>query len=333
MDALTAELFAALQAPAPVPAAIQARLGAGADRALARLVMDGVLEIDLGARFDCGADAHGVLFEAPAPDHDTINGTTATARLSLDALRHAAATPADSVDVLASRLYFYNRRPATPAWLQRLPTVAATEQFLGLAPASAARERLERPWKSAGAAQSGDDWQQWVPRVRTEREPGEPAGTYKVFVSPDERAAPDALHIVIDVLAALGAPPFKYGCGAYSLLRPDKIVTYFRSAEAKNEAARLLLSALAGVPAHGVPFSAEVGGDGLVSWGIDPPSKVLPLEWQDRDSWRTFVCGRLARSLFIARHARAATVSAVTFALDRLALEGVDVATWTPMEM
>jgi hypothetical protein len=330
VDALTAELFGALQTPASVPAAIQARLGAGADRALARLVMDGVLEIDLGARFGCGADAHGVLFEAPPPDHDL---TTATARLSMLALRHAAATPADSVDLLASRLYFYNRRPATAAWLQRLPTVAATAQFLGLAPGSAAHERLERPWKSARAAQDGDDWAQWLPRRRPERSRRATTFTYKLFVSPDERAAPEALQAVIDVLAALGAPPFKYGCGAYSLLRPDKIVAYFRSADEKDEAARALLSALAGVPAHGVPFSADVGGDGLVSWGIDPPSTLQPLEWQERGSWRTLVSGRLARALIIARHARAASVPAVTFALDRIALEGVDVATWAPLEM
>jgi hypothetical protein len=70
----------------------------------------------------------------------------------------------------------------------------------------------------------------------------------------------------------------------------------------------------------------------LVSWGIDPPDAVQPLESMEQESWRVAVTASLARSLLIARHAHSASTERVRFALDRLSLEGIDVNTWAPDE-
>jgi hypothetical protein len=155
---------------------------------------------------------------------------------------------------------------------------------------------------------------------------------FKIFVSPAPECVSDALHGVIDVLAAHGAPAFKFGCDVYSVLRPDKIVVYFDRAADMRECAAALGQALDGIPAQGVPFSAQLHGDGLVSWGIDPPDAIQPLESMERESWRIAVTARLARSLLIARHSSSASTDRVRFALDRLALEGIDVTTWAPDE-
>jgi hypothetical protein len=87
---------------------------------------------------------------------------------------------------------------------------------------------------------------------------------------------------------------------------------------------------LAGVAAQGVPFTSEIGGDGLLSWGMDPP-QTAARSWNGRLSWRLWLTHRLARALISAcRSPESSTAEPWRFALERLRLEGVDTATWTP---
>jgi hypothetical protein len=81
---------------------------------------------------------------------------------------------------------------------------------------------------------------------------------------------PRVLGIVAEGLSTARAPVFKIGTGTMGLLRPHKIVAYFADRDHLVVAARWLEDRLRGTRAHGVPFSAELGGDGLLSWGIDP---------------------------------------------------------------
>ena len=59
-----------------------------------------------------------------------------------------------------------------------------------------------------------------------------------------------------------GANQFKVGPDAAGLLRPDKFVVYLRDAAELRAVAAELTRALAGARPHGVPFSAELAGDG-----------------------------------------------------------------------
>ena len=108
-------------------------------------------------------------------------------------------------------------------------------------------------------------------------------------------------------------------------MRPDKIVAYFPSFERLAEAAGAVQSRLGGVPAQGVPFTSEIGGDGLTSWGMDPPASER--SWAGRESWRLWLTHRLARALLAAR---GVAEEPWQFALERLRLEGIDTGTWTP---
>jgi len=132
---------------------------------------------------------------------------------------------------------------------------------------------------------------------------------------------------------------WKIGADLAGLLRPDKIVAYFPDFDALARAAQILCERLDGLPAHGVPFTAEIGGGGLLSWGMDPPrDEALP--WSGPESWRIWLANRLARALLDAR-AQTGTVETDPaplnpplapwrFAVERLRLEGVDTDSWTP---
>jgi hypothetical protein len=126
-------------------------------------------------------------------------------------------------------------------------------------------------------------------------------------------------------LFAARAEQFKVGVGTAGLLRPDKIVAYFGTRDDLFAAAPPIRRALGGVPAHGVPFSAEIADAGLLSWGIDP--RGASTVWGA--SWRQWITTMLASALVGA--AAASVEERCTRAQSRLRLEGVDPATFSPM--
>jgi hypothetical protein len=105
-------------------------------------------------------------------------------------------------------------------------------------------------------------------------------------------------------------------------------VAYFDGFERLAAAGERLRARLDGVAAHGVPFSAEISQDGLLSWGADPPDHAQTPGMQGGESWRLWVCTRLAAALVSARGGS----EAAEYALERIRLEGVDPATWAPSQ-
>ena len=357
IDRETALLFLTLARPAPLPSYVRSRLGdAGAAVALARLVADGVLEIERGpAGFVSGAAAMS-LFAAPAAAGGRL------AELSLAALRHGqelARTLREPEPLhLSLRLYGYNRLPMTPRWRRTLPDATAVRRHLGIAAGGRWQPLLERHWRELPPG--GDEhWLRWRPAAGASSPVGAPipataprdAPTYKLYVSPAPGALPEAFGAVLDGLAAAGAPGFKVGAGAGGLLRPDKIVAYFETFERLAAAAGALTERLAGVAPHGVPFTSEIAGGGQLSWGVDPPPAAGfgPLGGDGRMSWRLWLTNRLARALIaavaasspvpllqgsgaadLAGAAAAETMEPWRFAVERLRLEGIDTGSWTP---
>ena len=55
-----------------------------------------------------------------------------------------------------------------------------------------------------------------------------------------------------------------------------------------------ILRELRGCPPHGTPFTADLGGGGLVSWGVDPGAGAGDFRWLEGESWRSLICNRLA---------------------------------------
>ena len=285
----------------------------GGPDALARLVLDGVLEIEHEGAFVSGAGAHRAYFDGVPPARQASR----LAVVSDDAVRYAESLGVDDSRVLRQRLYRYHARPASPDWWRRLAGDGAVARFLRIG-------RGNRPGL-VHALEAG--WHYWRPARGPAR--GRPA--FKLYVSPGVDDVPAALEATLAVLGRTrGMVAAKVGRDVHALLRPDKLVAYFRDRDALRAASAELGAALRGMPAHGVPFTADLTGDGLLSWAADPPADTISIDWVGDGSWRAWVAGRLGSSLALAASEPGGPAPAWLFALDRLSLDGVDLATWAP---
>ena len=303
-----AELFRSLSQPRGVDSA-----DAGGPDALARLVLDGVLEVEHGGAFVSRTRAHCAYFDGSPPPRPASR----LAAVSDAAVRYAESLGVDDPRVLRERLYRYNSRPASPDWRRRLADEGAVSRFLRIG--RAARRGLSH------ALERG--WHYWRPA----RAAGTNTPAFKLYVSPGVGDLPAALEATLAALAqGRGMVAAKVGRDVHALLRPDKLVAYFRDGDALHEAAAELAAAFGGMPAHGVPFTADLTGDGLLSWAADPPADTISLDWAGDGSWRVWIASRLASSLALAASEPGESVPAWLFAIDRLSLDGVDLATWAP---
>ena len=321
----TALLFLTLSEPGPLPEYAAARLGDEKSRTIGRLVFDGVLEIEHEGRYVSGAQA-GELLALTRSDA----GRGRIGELSIGALRYGQELGRLEEPLLALRLYCYGRRPITPNLARRLADEAAMAGFLGVGPDGAARQALERAWREV-PAEPGERsyWRHWR-RRRTESGRTESAGaSYKLYVSPATDALQSAVATVASSLgAARGTTAFKVGSDVHGICRPDKLIVYFDRLDDLQEGAATLRDLLDGCPAHGVPFTAAVTHDGLLSWGVDPPA---PASANGRGtSWRMWVTERLAEYLAVGRNGDHSQLEPWQFALERLRLSGVDTDSWVP---
>jgi hypothetical protein len=316
----TALLFQDLRTPGPLPGNVRQSLGGDAGAVVARLVLDGIVEIEHEGRFVSGAEA---IHLVPGIEEEG-RPATRTALLSIKALQYAQRLPIADSRALSARLYFYNRVPVTPQLSRRLPDADSVRAQLGLKPGS----RVLRGLSAAGLLTSPADedvgWLSW-------RQP-EGAGTgpiFKLYVSPALEQVREAFAALVDVARDAAPLALKVGADVYGLLRPDKLVAYLRGEDELEETSRRLAETLDGCPAHGVPFTAELAGGGLLSWGIDPPPRDRANSWLERESWRLWLTNRLALALLSARRSPG-DMEPWRFALRRVRLEGVDTDTWTP---
>ena len=146
----------------------------------------------------------------------------------------------------------------------------------------------------------------------------------KLYVGPRADALPSVFGTIATHLAECGATQFKVGLGTFGLLRPDKVVAYFAARDELLACGERLARGLKGVPAHGVPFTAALSGDGLLSWGVDPQRPDLA-----GASWRQWITGILAEAVAALDSERSAE-DGTKAALARLASEGIDPATFAP---
>jgi hypothetical protein len=310
-------LFLTLEEPGPLPAYVVAELGADVERTLAKLVLDGVLEIARDDRFVTGSAALELLRTSTA--NTLVKGRIG--ELSAAALQYGEALACSSVDALAARLYSYGYQPRSPALMSRFPDRHAVDEFVGFphSPSLTPSGLVEPP------ARDSEAWRFWYPARGGALTAGE-SGEHKLYVSPRWDSLPEVLSITLEVLAhCRGVRAVKLARGLSGILRPDKLVAYFSGVDDLRAAAEQLAARTEGRNAHGVPFTASVTVDGLLSWGLDPPpDSSLP-------SWRQWLTRRLAGYLMAAQAKPTKNgVEPRQFALDRLGLDGVDTETWVP---
>ncbi len=226
----------------------------------------------------------------------------------------AAGAPIESPDVLAQWLYRFGTVPRGIHLERDFGPDDDPMAVLGLTVGGSVRRLLE----SVYDASSLSGWYSFA-HTRGEQHL---AAACKLYVSPRPEALAGALPRLAKVLVQGDVRSFKIGRGLEGLLRPDKIVAYFDDRNHLDAVAHSLESALRGCPAQGVPFTAEAGADGLLSWGMDPP----PVDAVT--SWRAWVTKRLAVSLTARRGAPGEHVVAAV--LDDLRGAGVDPEQWLP---
>jgi hypothetical protein len=332
----TALLFLTMKEPGALPEYARALLAADTGAAISRLVLDQVLEIEDGGRFLCGAEAYELLHGPSA--RRSANG--AVQQLSIRALQYGAALNVVDPFELSLRLYNYHRLPITSRWRQAYPDRRAVAERLGVSTGGRYAAFVSSHWHEAEDAdndgQNNDSehagWLSWANRHR-QRSAGATPTTHKLYVSPMPQFVENVFAVALRALADSKALQLKVGADAEGLLRPDKIVAYFETLDDLRSAADILAPRLQGVPAQGVPFTASLDEDGLLSWGMDPPASQQLLNWQPRESWRLWLTNRLANALLTAKRTSSSATHrrpAWQYAMERLQLEGVDTEMWTP---
>ena len=314
IDRDTALLFLTLQEPGPAPDFVFATNAGEGDRALRRLLLDRVLELEQMGNYVSGPEVCALMGVGPA------GGRGSLAQLSIDAIRYGAALADVDAITLARKLYTYNTRPVTPTLRRRLPDRAAFVDFLGLGPDGAARRAIDRFWS---AGNDNPAWAVFASRQPQRRRAEQPC---KLYLGLALEELPECLPPLVAELGRSEAVQFKIGVELAGLLRPDKLVVYFPSKDALLAAAQALLPIVADRTVHAVPFSAEIAAAGALSWGIDPGTAWFG----DRASWRQWICEKLAAALVTARHSDVHGLEPWQFALERLRLEGVDTETFMP---
>ena len=315
----TALLLLTLKDPGPIPEYLRADLGANFSSVITKLVLDEVLEVQHGGSFVSGVNARNLVLAST-----TERECGRIAELSIEALQYGQALEGLTAQDLALRLYFYGRKPVSSLWLRRLASEESIRRYLGLIVDGAAQVVLDTSWTEVGNQDERSYWRMWHPRRGGS---GSKTAGYKLYVSVDCASLPDVLPAVAESLAyARGVRGFKIGRDVFGLCRPDNFVAYFSRLEDLRIAASRIESRLAGCKVQGVPFTAEVTRDGMMSWGIDPPPECQSPQGR---SWRFWVVDRLAQYLLAAKAADVA--EPWRFALDRLSVDGIDTNTWVPM--
>jgi hypothetical protein len=309
-----AEIFRLLSSPAPLPVC------GIAEEELLDLILDGVLEIEDDGEFVCGADFLPLIGDSWSEQ------TFSSDPLSLAALEHAEDLQSADAGTLTMALYLFHRIPISNFWKRRFADRVAVLAEIGADKGTVA-SILASSWQ-AGPPSHSPGWVSWHALDRPKKTEDEP--TYKLYVSARPENIRDAFQALVYTLADSGAADFKIGEDAAGLLRPDKLVAYFRSREQLDDVAARLLARLAGCPAHGVPFTALIDPAGLLSWGLDPPDTARALSWLGRESWRLWLATQLGTAIAFAKTSSRRSVAHSRFALERVRRLGVDVTKWTP---
>lgn len=234
------------------------------------------------------------------------------AQLSFAAVRMAAAAAPAESSVAARWLYRFGTAPRTSAIERDFGADDEPMAVLGLTIGGRARRALGTDFEATSVAG-------WISFSRAPAA-AQIRSVCKLYVSPRPEALAEAIPVIATEMARFAVPSFKVGRGIEGLLRPDKIVAYFEDRSHMGDVSKALAQSLRNCPAQGVPFTAEAGGDGLLSTGVDPLTRNGAV------SWRSWITNELALALAAAQGASGA--DRVTAALEHMREVGVDPWSW-----
>lgn len=291
---------------------------------VARLVLDGIVEVEYKGQFVSGAAAQAALYREDAAMPAPVGRLSA---ISEKAVRYCLVLNDLDPRSIAQRLYSYNTMPVEPSAYANITDSAAVEKLLRVA--TLTRKGLLNGWKKQLPADKFS-WIAWYRQhsssaLKNTRQP-----TYKMYISPGIDALPDVFYQFVQLLPAIQAFSFKVGAAREGLLRPDKLVVYFKNYTDLQQAAEALKAALRCEQVQGVPFTCPLDEAGLLSWGIDPPSAEV-LKDIEGGSWRAEITDKIAVAISQAHAEGIQKSDALHFIMKKLSLSGVDPTNWMPM--
>lgn len=319
----TVRLFHELAVPHRVNVVPSLEAQPAAEKTMMNLILDGIIEISEGADYRTGASAYPIL----VGNDVTPDMSTRLSRLSMEALEDCSKRTSLEAIELSWRLYHYNRLPVSPKWSRKLPDGVAVLGLFDRADREAQRRRLQQEFRFV-AEREAQGWLFWSRAGNTAHTEPRRRANCKLYISPMPGDIVRSFEAVVDLAPESEALGFKIGADAHGLMRPDKLIVYFEAFDQLLRFFEQCSTRLDGVAAHGVPFTAQLDEDGLFSWGMDPH---VPghLSWHSDDSWRIWVCNRLATAIREAHAAHFPAKDVICYALARLQLAGVDVARWS----
>ncbi|MGA8029346.1 MAG: hypothetical protein WB992_19565 [Bryobacteraceae bacterium] len=300
-------LLAALHSPCVLPRALREKV-ADCDQVVARLVLDGLVEVRRGRRFVNGTIAlRGASLDG---GEEAANGSS---RISELALGYALAIRHLPPDTAASRLYAFNSLPRT------VISGVSAEAFARISGID-----IENPAPRLG----GKEWSLQIGKAWVFFRRGQSSGAhFKLYVCPHPESIAAVIPAFCEVMGHARSSVFKIAFPAHSLARADKIVAYFSSFEKLQTTVSELVRLGLDVPVQGVPFSAPVPGTELLSWGVDPPAMAA----QQAGSWRSWVTRQVAECV----HGISGDVpaeEALNFLRTALRLRDIDPLQWLPRQ-
>jgi len=316
-------LFYFLQKAGQLPQYFKSGYDDEVNQTMARLVLEGIFEIQEGAHFYSGAAAQAYVYE---PQERDPHHRHPLFEISAGAIRYAVQLNESDAASLAGKLYAYNTIPLFLTPGNVLGTFEDVLAFLGAGPNDLLTHELREDWNlhEPGPQYS---WISWSRKRKIRRDAGAKS-TYKIYISPVLEELPEVFEKAVRVLTGSAAFSFKIGMNREGLLRPDKFVAYFTEFEHLAAAAERLAGVLEGHNAQGVPFTAPLDASGLLSWGMDAADDDIRKD-RERVSWRATVTEKLAASISLSKTEKLGRDECVDFVLKKMMLEGIDPTTWT----
>jgi hypothetical protein len=254
-------------------------------------------------------------------------------RLAETALRYVQELQLVEEAEVARRLYLFNTVPFTRGWDIRLPNPASVLSWLSAKADRDTARLLTRLWNVADPESSHAGWWLWTRRDPIGERGDWRSPPFKLYLSPLPGALPGIWSRAVASFSEAEVPAFKLGRDARGILRADKLVAYLRDFETLARLSDRLRASLSGCPAQGVPFTASIDPDGLISWGMDPPATAAHALDPQGESWRQWITLQLGRALIAGQRVGAGRLGCQPweYALSRLRVLDVDTTTWTPM--
>lgn len=298
------------------------------NKAIVQLVLDQVLEISWQQKFVSGVHATEALFGKSlytghhAPDFISI--------LSKQGIEYVLRLDTIEMRVIANRLYTYNTMSWDSSLKRDFSENTDIRDFVFSNSPGSLNSILNKEWHLINDP-AKDYWLGWNHRHFADASYAQAdRSIYKLYISPVIHDLPKVMNIALPLLTSSEAFSFKIGNSIQGLLRPDKMVAYFDNKSLLMQAATELKNKLRGCKVQGVPFTAQIDDEGILSWGVDPPGSEV-LEAIEGGSWRCKVTDQVALAVIQSKTEKLDHNEAIDFIGSRLFVAGINPNDWMPL--